>query len=88
MAENPVDKLTALQKRCDDIKQKKMSSKASLEALQQQYNEQVEAARALGIEDVSDIPATLQQMQQELDTLLAAVESQVTETEKQIQQLG
>jgi peptidoglycan hydrolase CwlO-like protein len=88
MAESSVDMLTNLQKRCDAIKQKKMSAQASLDALQKQYGELEEEAKVLGIESVDDIPAALEHAQGELDTLTADVEKQISATEAQIKMLG
>ena len=81
-------KLLSLQKRIDTIKQKKNSAEAEVNVLQTQYEEKVEEAKGLGIENIDDLPTLITQQEEQLQSQLQEIEEQVTSTEEALKKIG
>ncbi len=80
--------LQLIQKRIDSIKQRKTSAEAEVKVLQQQHTEKVAEAKELGIENVDNLPELITQQEEQLQSLLAHVEEQVSSTEEALKNVG
>lgn len=85
ISEDPVQKLTSLQARIDEIEKKKIQSQKEMELFQKAYNEKVEELKEYGITDVNDLQGIITQMETELKEQIEALDKSLTSVESQIQ---
>ena len=81
---NPAEALDKLQKRIDMLKQEKIGSEKELSLLKKQYAEKLAELNELGIEDVSDLPVKIEELQIQLQERQSQVEFQVSELEAKL----
>ncbi len=86
MGQDSVQKLTQLQKRIEEIQQKKVSAEAEVKVLHQRYEEEVTKAKALGIDNVDDLPTLIEQQEAEEKNLLESLEEEVSSVEQALQE--
>lgn len=80
-----IDNFTSLQKRISDIEKRKIQASTELEMLQRQYEEKVEELKELGIEDVGDVPALLEDLREQQRQKEQEIELQLNQIEKELQ---
>lgn len=83
--DDPVQKLTSLQARIDEIEKKKIQSQKEMELFQKAYDEKVEELKEYGITDVNDLQGIITQMETELKEQIEALDKSLTSVESQIQ---
>jgi chromosome segregation ATPase len=86
--QDEVQKLLSFQKRIDTIKQKRNSAEAEVNVLQTQYNEKVLEAKELGIENIEELPTLIAQQEEQLQSQLQDLETQITSTEEALKKIG
>ena len=84
-SEDPVQKLTSLQARIDEIEKKKISSQKEMEIFQKAYDEKVEELKEYGITDVNNLQGMITQIETELKEQIEALDKSLTSIESQIQ---
>jgi molecular chaperone GrpE (heat shock protein) len=86
MSQDNAQKLQQLQKRIEEIKQRKTSAEAEVKLLHQRYEEEVVKAKELGIENVDDLPTLINQQEEEEQTQLQNLEAEVNSVEQALQE--
>jgi predicted nucleic acid-binding Zn-ribbon protein len=80
-------KFTSLQKRIDVIKQKRNSAEAEVKVLQTQYEEKVEEAKELGIDNIDKLPEHIAELEEQLQSQLEQIETQVSSVEEELKKV-
>ncbi|MCK9542539.1 MAG: hypothetical protein M0R03_10985 [Novosphingobium sp.] len=83
----PEQRIQEIKRKIEELNTKKIQAGAQLEVLQKQYNEKLQELKALGIEDLNNIPQTITNLQNELNTLLSQAEINIIELETSLTQL-
>jgi len=80
-AEDRVRRIQAIKQRIVAYMQKRSELLALLQMLRSQYNEIVARVKALGVQEVNELPAVLKASEDELDALIAEREATLDNAE-------
>ena len=78
----PTEQLTSLQKRLEELQQKKIGAQKELELLQEQYQGCVGELKQYGIEDLANAPVKIQELEEELLRLVQQLENDLDKVEQ------
>lgn len=81
---DPQQRIENIRNRVDAINNKKLQAQAQVQILQQQYDQKIEELKALGVNNLDDLPQTIQNLEQELQNILNQTENQLSQIEEQI----
>jgi hypothetical protein len=77
-------KLAQLKKKLEEIEKKKIEAETELRLIEQQFNKYDEELKALGIDDINDLPELMKQAAEEIESGTEALETAVTELETKL----
>jgi hypothetical protein len=78
-------KLKEFSDRIEKLKQLKITKEAELGMLQQNYDTQVATLKSLGVEDLNNLPQLIADLEADITTKEAQLESTLTNLEKSLQ---
>jgi len=78
------NKLKEFNDRIEKLKQLKITKEAELGMLQQNYNDQVTSLKALGVEDLNDLPKLIADLEKEISEKEIQLEQSLTTLEQSI----
>ena len=86
MAKDTVNELMALKKKVKDLEEKKIASKTRLEEQRKQYDGHILKLKEHGIEDVTILSKTLDELGTKKEEVLNRIVARVEELEKRIKE--
>lgn len=79
-----IQRLELLQKKVNELNNKKIGAEKELELLKVQHNNLVKELKEMGVEDINDLPNLILKLENELNQKLTDAEENVKRTELQI----